>query len=525
MRYGFFTLFSLLFAYVSVAQESLNVSLYAQYNPGDGRASGSWYYAGPDGKEYAILGAQTGTAVVHIKGPNNLEEVAFIPGYSSNWREVTVVGQQAYVVTEGSGSPHYGMQVIELGQLPDTAFLLTTYPATFGRGHIIQKDIFEDAPYVYVCGTSATQGVHIIDVSNPAAPQQVGLYQPGYYVHDCHVRGNLLFAAAFYEGTVDIVDITDKSAPTLLYRLDDPAGHTHSVSTTADMSYLFLADEQDGLPGRIFDIQNLEDPIEVATYTANTASLVHNPYIRGDFAFITHNTEGLRVVDIADPTVPVETGYYDTYSGASGGFNGLWSGCPYLPSGKVIGGNREDGLYIWSYNNTRAGRFYGQVLDSLAGTPIFNASITIEGPGDVLTSDFEGRFKKGYLPGDYTLMISAAGYTPKTVSVQLAEGSEEHLIVELASLASGLEEARAPAQASIYPNPFTEGITIAIPEGFTGATKLVLYNPSGSVAGEYSVAPGSALYIPQEALPGGLYWYALKDSSGVLLDSGKLIGR
>ena len=245
MRYLFFVSIYLLIAGPSVAQDNLNVSLYAQYNRGDGRASGCWYYAAPDGKEYAILGAQTGTAIIRIDGPNNLEEVGFVPGYSSNWREVTVVGQQAYVVTEGSGSPHYGMQVIELGQLPDTAFLLNSYSATFGRGHIIQKDIFEEAPFVYVCGTSTTQGVHIIDVSNPAAPQQVGLYQPGYYIHDCHVRGDLLFAAAFYEGTVDIVDISDKSNPTLLYRLDDPAGKTHSVSTTEDMQYLFLADEQD----------------------------------------------------------------------------------------------------------------------------------------------------------------------------------------------------------------------------------------------------------------------------------------
>ncbi|MCB9300601.1 MAG: choice-of-anchor B family protein [Lewinellaceae bacterium] len=523
MRYLFFVSIYLLIAGPSVAQDNLNVSLYAQYNRGDGRASGCWYYAAPDGKEYAILGAQTGTAIIRIDGPNNLEEVGFVPGYSSNWREVTVVGQQAYVVTEGSGSPHYGMQVIELGQLPDTAFLLNSYSATFGRGHIIQKDIFEEAPFVYVCGTSTTQGVHIIDVSNPAAPQQVGLYQPGYYIHDCHVRGDLLFAAAFYEGTVDIVDISDKSNPTLLYRLDDPAGKTHSVSTTEDMQYLFLADEQDGLPGRIFDIQDLENPVQLATYTANLASLVHNPYIRGDFAFITHNTEGLRVVDMADPAVPVEVGYYDTYSGSSGGFNGLWSGCPYLPSGRIIGGNREDGLYVWTFNNARAGRFYGLVVDSLSGEPIFNATITIEGAGDVLQSDFEGRFKKGYLPGNFTLTVTAPGYTPKSATVTLAEGSQESLTVELAGLTSGLAEAKAAEKITVFPNPFTVGATLQL-DDLAGVKRVRLIGPDGSTVRYYQVEhQASSLYISRNGLTPGLYWLLVEDETGRMLGTKQLI--
>ena len=305
------------------AQNTLNIDLFGQYNRGDGRASGSWFYVAPDGTEYAVLGAQTGTSIIKIDDPNDIREVGFVPGYPSNWREVTVVGDHAYVVTEGSGAPHYGMQVIGLSQLPDTAFLTANYSETFGRGHIIQKDIFSEAPFVYVCGTQTTSGVHILDVSDPANPIQAGLYQPGYYIHDCHVRDTLLFAAAFYNGTIDIVSIADKSNPRLIASIDDPGGNTHSFSTTEQMDYLFVADELDGLPGRIFNIEELDNPRQVSIWTANSASLVHNPYILGDYAFISHNTEGLRVVDIADPAVPVEVGFYDTYSGPSGGFQGL----------------------------------------------------------------------------------------------------------------------------------------------------------------------------------------------------------
>jgi choice-of-anchor B domain-containing protein len=521
----------LIFAFLAAtclagAQVNLNVSLLGQYNPNDGRASGSWGYVAPDGTEYALLGAQTGTAVVRIAGPNQLEEVAFIPGFASSWRELTVVGQHAYVVTEGNGSPHYGMQVISLEQLPDTAFLLAAYAETFTRGHIIQADIFQEAPYVYVCGTTATGGVHILDVSNPAAPVETGLYRPGYYIHDCHVRGDILFAAAFFEGTVDIVDISDRSNPQLIDRLFDPGGNTHSMSTTEDLRYLFIADEQDGLPGRIFDIQNIGQPVEVATYTANPLSLVHNPYIRGDYAFLAHNAEGLRVLDLADPATPVEVGRYDTYPiGTGGGNHGLWSAWPYLPSGSILGGNREDGLYVWSFNNARAGRFYGQVRDSLSGLPLFNASIAVQGTSDVLKSDFDGRFRKGYLPGTYTLDVSFPGYYPKTIRVTLEAGSQENLLIELSSPASGIAGGSTAPLARVFPNPLPAGAALRM-ECAVPIKRVLLYDAAGRLLREHVAdRPGIDLEISWSDLPPGSYWYATEGQEGQTLGAGNLLIR
>ncbi|MBK7335171.1 MAG: choice-of-anchor B family protein [Saprospirales bacterium] len=250
------------------------MELLWEYNRGDERYSGSWCYAAPDGQEYALLGAKTGTAIYRLEEP--FSELGFIPGPVSNWREITVVGHQAYVVTEGTGMGQ-GMQVIDLTPLPGSPTLLTTYSATFTRGHIIQRDIYSESPRVYVCGTTSTEGVHILDVSNPAQPVEIGVYQPGYYIHDCHVRGDRLYGAANNQQTLDIVDISDPANPELITTLPDPGLNTHSCSTTPDENYLFLADEADGQPGRIFDISNLDNIHQVAMYTANSASLVHNP--------------------------------------------------------------------------------------------------------------------------------------------------------------------------------------------------------------------------------------------------------
>lgn len=402
------------------AQGSLHVQLLGEYDRGDERYSGSWVYADPLGTEYALLGTRFGTAAYALDGPAAPIELGFIPGPTSNWREITVVGHHAYVVTEGSGDLQ-GMQVIDLSFLPDSLHLTAVYDSTFTRGHIIQKDLYAEHPTVFVCGTSSTGGIHILDVSEPAHPVQIGLYDPDYYIHDIHLRGDTLYAAAFYEGQVDILDISDPAQPSWIAALEDPGNNTHSMSTTPDGRYLFLADEQDGLPARIFDLSDLADIEEVAQYSANEESLVHNPYIRGDFAFISHNTEGLRVVDLRDPRVPVEVGYADTYDGPSGGFFGLWSACPYLPSGRIVGGDRTRGLLVWNFEETYAGRFYGKVSDLLTGDALVNARIVIDPPADTLFSGLNGRFQGGELPGLLSLNISADGYLPASLTIDLQE--------------------------------------------------------------------------------------------------------
>lgn len=514
-------LFSLLFSGFLVAQESLNLELYGQYDRGDGRASGSWSYTADDGQEYALLGAQTGTAIINISDANQIEEVAFIPGPASNWREITVVNQHAYVTTEGFSSGHPGMQIISLENLP-SASLTANYNSTFTQGHIIQKDIFTPAPYVYVCGTSTTSGIHILDVSNPTAPQEVGLYQPGYYIHDCHIRGDLIFGAAFYEGTIDIIDISDKTNPTLISRIPDPGANTHSFSTTEDLNYLIIADELDGLPGRIFDISDLEDPKEVARYTANSASLVHNPYVRGDFCFITHNSEGLRVLDITDPTVPIEVGYYDTFLGPSGGFNGLWSACPYYPSGKIIGGNRENGLHIWTFNNTKGGRFYGQVVDKETGAPVFNASILFSAIPDIIKSDADGNFKTGSLAGEYTLEINASGYQPAILDIVLEAGAQDSMIIELTPLVSNTEDQGKASFLELSPNPFKDQLLVSL-NGISTGSQIVLIDALGHIVKTIPLNGQQQIDINTNGLPAGSYYLNLMNKEGAPIMQQKVV--
>ena len=362
----------LFLAQFTLAQTSENIELIYEYNRGDERYSGSWSYVDEEDREYALIGAKSGTAV-YLLEENNPTEIGFIPGPSSNWREITVLGDYAYVVTEG-WQGDLGMQIIDLSSAPDSIALVNTIDQYFGTAHIIQKSIFEESPYIYVAGADVLSGVTIFDCSDPVNPTFVNYYSPGHYVHDIHIRDTLLFTAGIYDNIISIVSIADPMNPITINAIEDPGNMTHSFSTSPDMNYLFVADEDDGYPMRTFDISDLLNIEEVNTYTANEESLVHNPYTNGIFTYVSHNTEGLRVLDSRDPELLHEVGFYDTFEGPSGGYFGLWSACPYLPSGRIIGADRTRGLMLWSFNGTQAARFYAEIVDANTGEIINTAS-------------------------------------------------------------------------------------------------------------------------------------------------------
>lgn len=503
------------------AQTSLNMSLLGQVDRGDNSYSGSWIYVDTDtGKEYALLGSTSGTAVYDIS-TNAIEEVGFISGPFSRWREITVIGQYAYVVTEGRGNGE-GMQVLDLRNLPNELTLLTTYNRTFSTGHIIQRDIYTEAPFVYVNGICSSCGVNIIDVSNPERPEEIGNYNPGYYVHDSHVKGDYLYAAAFFNGTIDIVDISDKSNPFLVNQIEVPGGNVHSAWLTEDDQHLIISPERDGLPARIWNIADLENLFEVSTYSGNLQSLTHNPYIRGDFSFFSHNTEGIRVVDIKDPSCPVEVGFYDTFPGQSGGFNGLWSACPYSASGKIIGGNREDGLYVWTFNNTAANRINIRINDATTNLAIETATIQLQ-DGMMIQADRSGVFKYGTLASEIAIRVEADGFQSMDTTLLLVAGTQMTIELFLQPRSVSTSEIHQLPVAFVYPNPFSTTTSIDLSPFVNDAQTLVLTDVLGRALQTFPVKKRTTFQLEKGGLENGLYYYLIYNQQGQPLAKGTVI--
>jgi len=145
--------------------------------------------------------------------------------------------------------------------------------------------------------------------------------------------------------------MTDKSAPLALSSASYPnVAYAHQGWLTEDHRYFYMNDEGDepgglveGTRTLVWDVQDLDDPILVYEYIAETSATDHNLYIVGDRMYQSNYDAGFRVLDISQPERPVEIGYFDT-SPYQGGAS--WSNYPYFESGLIAVTGTGDGLFI-----------------------------------------------------------------------------------------------------------------------------------------------------------------------------------
>ncbi len=323
---------------------------------GAGDYSAGWGYTAPNGREYALTGAFSGTSIIDITDTLSMHEVAFIPGPSSDWHEMRTYKNYAYVVSEGGG----GTQIIDLTNLPTSATLVTSFIYTSAgksnsRAHSIE--IFDGFMYLNGCATWSPGGILIFDLANPTAPAFVGQYATRY-IHDCYVRNDTIFGAAINAGGVDIIDAHIKSNPQLITRITYSGAGTHNTWTTKDRRYLISTDEVGGTPKtlKFWDLSTLPVPPSspAVTYTYSPVDIEHNVTVRGDYAYTAWYEGGFAVTNISNPVSPQTAGWYDTYPGPSSAtdpYHGAWSIYPYFPSGKITVCDIETGTWVFRFNN------------------------------------------------------------------------------------------------------------------------------------------------------------------------------
>ncbi len=335
---------------------SQNVTVLAHI-PLDGFASNPsgandcWGYTSPSGREYALMGLRNALAVVEITAPSFPVIVAEVPHFDSNWSDVKVYGNHAYVVNEAGG----GMDVIDLSDVDNGVVTLVQRLTTGGLGTSHNVAVDTDSGFLYVLGSNLNQGRLVVyDLSDPANPVLAGQMSSlhGDYVHDAQVvrypgGSQIAFAAVGGLG-LDIYDVTDKANMVRLSRSTYPNLSFAHQCWTEDRAHLYLNDEADGNDETvIFDITNLLNPTVVGTYSSGTAAEDHNQYVHQGFVYEADYRSGLRVFDATVPTAPVPVGYLDTFPDDDGpASGGAWSVYPFFPSGNLIVSDKDNGLFV-----------------------------------------------------------------------------------------------------------------------------------------------------------------------------------
>lgn len=354
-----FSLLLLLFLTGSVYSQLANSNMSLLANRNDHFTStmysAVWGYTSPEGREYAILGCPNGTAFYDITDSANIVEADFLPGLTSSWREMKTFGKYAYIVSEAPGS---GMQIVNLKYLPDSVSLINTFLFTgYSRTHTISQS----GPYLYMNGGDyGNQGIFVLDLTvNPSLPVKRGEWETEY-IHDCRVVNDTIWGAGIFDGNIYVIDAVNKDSLVSINNwLNIPQPGPHNTALSSDGNFLFVTDEIGGNP-RVLKVWNVEDilnPIQVATWqpTGITTSIVHNVEVYNKTAVIAHYTSGVRVLDITDPSLPVEIAWYDTYPADNGfTYDGCW-GVYMFPSGKIVASDRESGLYVLKIDSSLVG--------------------------------------------------------------------------------------------------------------------------------------------------------------------------
>jgi choice-of-anchor B domain-containing protein len=311
-----------------------------------------WGYTAPNGHEFALAGKTDGTSIIDIStNPHDPTEVGFIPGVNSTWRDLKVHGHYCYVTNETGG----GVDIISLED-PFNPYKVVSYTASSPTAH----NIFIADGYAYLVGsgggagqTNAWQGIIILDLADPENPNEVSRWEEAY-IHDLYVKNDTAYAGGIYQGSLFIIDVSDKSNPTTMVEHNYSNYGSHAVWVSGDSKYAITADEKSGGFINIFDIQDFSNINHLSTWYPNETGAesksVHNVFWKDDLLYISYYVYGTRIVDMSDPSNPIEVGYYDFYPGQSGLYSGNWGTYPYTANGLIYSTDFSgNGLFVMSY--------------------------------------------------------------------------------------------------------------------------------------------------------------------------------
>ncbi|MCB0613879.1 MAG: choice-of-anchor B family protein, partial [Phaeodactylibacter sp.] len=257
------TILLLLFAAVcQFANAQLNMTLLSQVDYSQ-NLNDIWGWADPEtGIEYALVGLRNGTSIVSLENPSDAQEVAFVPGPNSTWRDIKTWGNFAYVTNETSN----GLLVIDLSGLPDNVSYIEWTPnlpnlGTLSSCHNLYIDEFG---YCYLAGCNLNAGgMLILNVDTQTGEPQFVSPAPAIYAHDVYTKSNKMYASEIYSGNMAIYDVSNKDNIQLLATQPTPFSFTHNIWLNDEETVAFTTDERGDAPVAAYDITDLNNIVEL----------------------------------------------------------------------------------------------------------------------------------------------------------------------------------------------------------------------------------------------------------------------
>ena len=286
--------------YIYMWFDGVGLKIFDISNPPDlhiiGELSSSYLAWGlhKNGNYLYVAANYDGLRIIDISDPSNPQETGYYDtfGYASR---VFTSENYAYIA-----DGYDGLRIMDISDPSDpneVGFYLTEGNA-YG--------VAVSGKYAYV--SDHWNGLRIIDISTPSNPDQMGFYDTGGSARGVTVSGNYAYVADYWKG-MRIIDISNLNNPTEVGFFD--AYGANEVSVAGDYAYLVGSGSAMGLSLRIIDISAPSNPSFVSGFSISIAS-GYDVFVKDSYAFVAAENAGLHIIDVSDPSDPMETGFYDT---------------------------------------------------------------------------------------------------------------------------------------------------------------------------------------------------------------------
>ncbi len=148
-----------------------------------------------------------------------------------------------------------------------------------------------------------TYGLRVIDTTDPAAPQAVGSIPTQGGVTGIAVSSSFVYAAAGVAGLL-VIDISDPAAPQAIEQLETAS---LVIDVAVEDTFAYVVSNQ---ALRVIDLTDPASPRRRGSVAM--AIRPRDVKVQGDQAYIAAGNIGLIIIDVRNPSEPIEAGQYDT---------------------------------------------------------------------------------------------------------------------------------------------------------------------------------------------------------------------
>ncbi len=222
----------------------------------------------------------------------------------SFWNAVWARDHALYVA-----SANKGVLVFDISNPADPQFVKSV-PS--GTTQLNNHTLFVEGNRLYA--TMNTR-VIIFDISSPLNPLELNRYAPYTTVaHDMLAVGDRLYVNYGLAGYV-VADVSNPNDLRTLgrYRHFDIFSHANAVGTFGGRTIAFMGGEGPGEHLRVLDVTDPANIVKIGEFKLRPNISIHNMLLVGRKLYLTWYQEGVRVLDVSNPTQPTQVAYFNTW--------------------------------------------------------------------------------------------------------------------------------------------------------------------------------------------------------------------